>query len=501
MTLTDAATFVHYPFAWAKTVPERVAIRGESEAVTYADLCRRAVGVAEALRAMGVAKGNRVAVCVAHKPDFVVAVLGSMLSGAMAVPIFDPTPAAQAHIISDSRATAVLHDAAITPEPSVLVGVKTVPVNVPSSSSAAEPMLDELTGSDPAGLLYTSGTQGRSKGVIVSHDNLLITARYLNAFMELTVDAIEYISSPLHHAFGLGRARCVLVAGGTMVLARDPFNAAKMMSSLRAHRCTALSGVAATFALLLERFRDGFAELIGQLRWMEIGSQPMQVGQKEELLRLFPNARIAFNYGMTEAMRSPLLDLARDCPHLASSGKAAPGTAVRIVDDAGVPLAAGIPGIIEVAGAHVALGYWGREDLWKVRFKDGWFRTDDYGTLDATGYLHYIARRDDLINIAGEKIDPTELERAFGAAFPDLVIFVSVEPDDIRGEAPVLCIEDNGVVPPAWSEIRRLLVGTVANRFLPQRAYVLPAIPRTSSGKIQRARLRQIIQEGAARKL
>ncbi len=179
-------------------------------------------------------------------------------------------------------------------------------------------------------------------------------------------------------------------------------------------------------------------------------------------------------------------------------GRAAPGNALRVCDDDGGELPSGTTGTVEVSGPHVAAGYWRNQGAWLERFRDGWFQTDDAGWLDGEGYLHFVGRRDDLINCGGEKLSPISIEQRLDKhlALSTFCICSITDPDGIFGEVPVLCIE--GEMPDGfdWPALRAALAGDLAPSETPRRVVSLPAFPRTGNNKIQRRALRRMIEAG-----
>ncbi|MBI4969567.1 MAG: acyl--CoA ligase [Rhodospirillales bacterium] len=479
-------------------------ILSRHSALTYGDVSDRVASVQASLRTRGIEPGDHVALCLDRKADFVVGLLAVLGIGAVAVPIDTRDGDGQAWLLRHSEVRLVLHDDALVPGTAERAGV-------PGQAFLAAPESADANGrtmaavdcneSTPAAILYTSGTQNQRKGVILSHANLVAPARYMNSFMGVDSSIVEYVSSPLEHAFGFGRLRCVIVAGGGMVFDDGSFNAARLLASMRSVAVNALSGVAASVALLVERALAELAPFSHRLRWMEIGSQSLQRDHKIALAKLFPKACLVQNYGMTEAVRCTMVDFGHDPERLVTCGRASPGTGIRIRGENGEPAPVGQSGVIEVRGPQVALGYWRAQPLWDARLSQGWFESDDVGFLDVDGYLHYVSRRDDLINLGGEKISPLDLENAFRSALEGVEFAVCGidDPERLRGEVPILCLKRAPEAIADWSELRRRLIGCVANRFLPRAAYLVDPLPRTALGKIQRRKLRHLVEAGQVR--
>jgi long-chain acyl-CoA synthetase len=484
--------------AHAARHPDRAALICGGTHLSYAELARRQQRLAAALAGRGIGAGAHVALAIDDKIDFIAALLATLSLGAVAVPLDVRESQPRNWILADSAAVLLLHDRAAMPAdcPS---GIGLLPAD------ADAPPADIAMPVEPgqvAAILYTSGTQNVRKGVSLSHGNLMESAAYMNAFMGIDASIIESVSSPLDHAFGFGRIRAVLLAGGTAVMDNGTFNAARVLAGIERHACTAFSGVAASVAVLIEHGGAMLESIAGRLRWMEVGSQSLLTEHRNRLRDLFPGAILVQNFGMTEAVRCTMLDFAADLGHLKSCGRPSPGTALRIVDEDGSELAPRQPGIIEVRGPQVALTYWGRDELWRERCRDGWFQSDDFGYVDEDGYLYYLSRRDDLINIAGEKVSPLDIEdvlRPLMGGRPFAVCAMN-DPDRLRGEVPAVCLARADLAEFNWPDIRKRLAGHLPNKHWPKAVFTLDALPRTTIGKVQRKRLRQAIEAGEASK-
>ncbi len=490
-------------FHWAERAPERTLAICGSRRLSYGALAHQISNTAAFLAASGVGPGDRVAIRSADKIAFMVAAMGVMARGAIAVPLDAPDSEGQASVIADCTPTLVLAD------DGALAGCRVSTRSI--TEAAADPAPGPVAGSinpaalpdQPAAILYTSGTQNRRKGVLLSNSNLMESARFINSFFGYDESVVEYVVAPLEHAFGFCRFRCVIETGGTIVFDNGPFNALKVVRALDAHGCNAVASVAACLAILIKDFAPHLDRFAEHIRWVEIGSQTLQREYKDRLCQAWPRAKLVQNFGMSEAVRSTMVDLNAELTHRDSCGRAVPGVDVRVTDETGVPVPAGTPGIVEIRGPQVALSYWGRDDLWRERLNDGWFRSDDIGYLNGEGYLHYVSRRDDLINMSGEKISPLDLETAFrmrmdGQSF---CVCAAADPGQIRGEAPVLCLEGHAFHGATFAELRKRLAGTVPNRHLPQMAVRLPEFPRTGVGKIQRPKLRRMIEANTVERI
>lgn len=481
----------------AAEAPERAAIICGDSVVSYAALRDAAHRLAGGLIARGLSPGMNAGIIVGDKTTFITTVLAVFSAGAVAVLIDATEPEAQMELVRQTDVTLVVGDDLMK------ITSKDAPdIIFASTTDEGSSALPVVNANDLATIMFTSGTQSHRKGVMLTHRNLMASAHSINSRMSVTEEIVEYVSSPLDHAFGYARVRCILTAGGTIVLNNGSFVVTRLLSSMEKWSCNSLSAVAATMATLLNYSGDAMAKFGTKVKWVEIGSQSLSAKHRSQMRELFPNAVLIQNFGMTEAVRCTLLDFNRETDHWLSCGRPAPGVEIRICDEQRMPLPIGRQGIIETRGAHVTIGYWNDPDATAQRVSsDGWFQSDDFGLVDTEGYLHYISRRDDLINVAGEKVSPLVLEEAIrGVLTADekFVICAISDPEGRRGEVPALCLQ--GDAPYPWSQLVKRILGKLPNKHLPHLGFLLAELPRTKLGKLQRAKLRRVIESGDARR-
>lgn len=349
---------------------------------------------------------------------------------------------------------------------------------------------------DPAQIVFSSGTEGRPKGIVISHRNLADVTGRLNAVMAVNSDIREYIGVPVTYSFGLGRARAVAAAGGAFFLP-ERFDPLEIRDMLATGQINAVSAVPSLWRQLLAT--PGVIGALGaRMRWIEIGSQYMSAADKLALRELFPNARIVQHYGLTEASRSTFLDISAADPEvLESVGQATGAVQMRITDE----------GAIAIRGDHVALGVLDDDGLIQpLTDADGWLTTRDRGEI-RDGHLYYLGRLDDQINVGGIKLPAEGLETRIRALVPAAGDHIAVAPipDPARGEAVLLAIEKSmGDHAALIEEAARLIltrsgisIGPGVNA--PLKVLHVDHLPRTGSDKIQRRLLPALWQQETAR--
>ncbi len=342
----------------------------------------------------------------------------------------------------------------------------------------------------PAQVTYTSGTEGKPKGIVLSYANLADAAERIIDQMGLTADVREYVGVPVNYSFGIARIRAVSAVGGRSYLPSRGFDPLELSRMLKSGEVNALSAVPTLLRILLQT-KTVIGDAGGNLRWLEIGSQYMSAAEKRGIRELFPNARIVQHYGLTEASRSTFLQISNAPDNvLESVGKAVGQTEVAISPE----------GRIHIRGPHVARWRVDADSLKGMCNAEGWLETNDLGHIE-DGYLYYDGRADDLINIGGVKINPDTLEARIGQILGQGGRIAAVKvPDALRGEGVLVATETSGITADqlrtAAAEALKEL-GIVAGDAL--HAKVVPAIPRTATGKpLRRLLAEEFIEEAKA---
>ncbi|MET0588110.1 MAG: AMP-binding protein [Novosphingobium sp.] len=342
----------------------------------------------------------------------------------------------------------------------------------------------------PAQVTFTSGTEGKPKGIVLTYSNLADAAERIIDQMGLTPEVREYVGVPVTYSFGIGRIRAVSAAGGQSYLPSRGFDPLELARMLKEGQVNALSAVPTLLRILLHT-----PAVIGdagkKLRWLEIGSQYMTGAEKRGIRELFPNARIVQHYGLTEASRSTFLQISEVPDELLESvGQAVGETEVGI----------SAAGRIRIRGPHVARWRVDGDQLQDLCGPDGWLETSDLGHMEG-GYLYYDGRADDLINIGGIKINPDALQ----ARISQLLgqggkIVVAKVPDSLRGEGVLVVAESTDLAVDrlrSASDDALQELGVHAGDALHVR--IMTAIPQTATGKpLRRLLTEEFIQMNEA---
>jgi long-chain acyl-CoA synthetase len=468
--------------------PDRVALRSGTACVSFRELRRRILTAAGTLARAGVGRGDRVLLCGTNGQDWVTAYFAIHAAGAVSVPVdIDASPATLAHALDDSGPKAVISDRpgvgpTLVRLPLTDFGIDGEPAERADASLPTD--LDEV-----ADILYTTGTSGRPKGVVLTHGNIAHAALNIATFLGQSSDDLELVPVPLSHSFGLGRLRCMALVGTALILEHGLRNPRVILDYLGEGGATGLALVPAGFEVLRRLAKDGFAAAGRGLRYVEIGSAPMSPELRAWLVRSLPRARLCHHYGLTEASRAAFLQLDAETPP-GAIGAASPNVEIAIRDPDGRPLPPGSEGELCVRGAMVMREYLKQPELTREVLRDGELRTGDIGYADHTGRIFLVGRMSDIINVGGLKVAPVEVEEVLStyAGVQD-VACVGV-PDPIAGERvkAFVCASQplSSAALATWLRDQGL-----SPHKIPVAFEVVEVIPRTSSGKIARAELRR----------
>ncbi len=329
-----------------------------------------------------------------------------------------------------------------------------------------------------AQILFTSGTEGEPKGVILTHRNLADTVKRLNAVMNVTNEIREYVGIPVYHSFGFARCRAICAAGGKAFIPARGFNPMEINSMLESGQINAISAVPSLWRVLLQT-QSISALAASRVRWIEIGSQSMDASEKKRLRALFPNATIVQHYGLTEASRSTFLEIHKATDEqLQSVGKPFGDVEIDIAAD----------GRIKVRGPHISNCILTNASATDPRDADGWITTNDLGSI-RDGFLYFQGRADDVINCGGIKIAPDTLELGIRNSIGNSGdLAVCRVPHPLRGDG--ILVAATSQVLASDTQIVDSAVAVAASLGVNARdaTYVIRvnALARTDNGKVKR---------------
>ena len=466
--------------------PQALALISSSkEQVTYSDLLERIMQAAAFLQANGLRKGDCIALSAQTELDFVYVYFAAHLLEVINVVVdANANPKKLAYILDLTK-------------PKLAFGFETgkcvsLKYNQIEYGKQLEPIdVKYMSVDDTADIVFTTGTTGLPKGVMLSHFNIFSSADNINGFIGNSEHEVEVLGLPLCHSFGLGRLRCTLIKGATMVLVGSFANLKLFFGAMEEFHATGFGMVPAVWAYIRKFSGTRISKFAHQLKYIEIGSATMPIDSKKELCELFPNTRICMHYGLTEASRSAFMEFHENMDKLNTIGKpVSEKVDIQIFDENGIKMANGEQGEICVKGNIVTKSYFRQEENVNAFFGD-YFRTGDVGYRDTDGNFYLAGRRKELINVGGKKVSPQEVEDAICSLGVEDCICIGMEdPNGILGEVPKVYIVKNGTNM-SFEEIRRKLLSLLEDYKIPVAFDWIDEIPKTSSGKKQRLSLRK----------
>ncbi len=474
--------------AHAANNPDKTAVVVGDNRVTYAGLTDNVGRAALFLRSCGLERGDRVMLAANKEVEFIYCYLAAHLLGLVNVVVDSASPQERIDYI-----VSVTHPALVLGNGISVDGCRPAAFDAIDWSAcetqAAAPA--GATAGDVADVMFTTGTTGVPKGVCLSHANVAASARNTNGFIGTDAGDIEALALPLSHSFGLGRLRCVLMAGATIVLVNNFANLKTFFNVIEQEYVTGFGMVPAAWQYIKRLSGRRIARFAEQLRYVEIGSAAMPVEDKRLLMELLPHTRLCMHYGLTEASRALFTEFHAAADHLESVGRPSSDRVEAVVlDDEGNAVPDGVDGEICVRGNMVTGSYLLPDDNRGAFFGD-WFRTGDWGHRAANGDFFLTGRKKELINVGGEKVSPVAIEQAImRLGIADCACIAVPDPNGVLGEVPkaFLCRTAGA---PSIEEVKAGLTQLLPAHEIPVEWEWVDNIPRTASGKIQRLKLKQ----------
>ncbi len=473
-----------------KLFPERLALIQDGLQLTYSELDARANRVASWLSAQGVAAGTRIALLWSNDARYVEALLGTMRTGAVAVPLnVKLGDDALRYVLQDSESTGILAGPTWADRARALSAELAAPglVGLPENWESSDTDYPRVR-FDPDQVCfqpYTSGSTGRPKGVLLSHRGQLWCADIVRKWEMVDETDRALVSAPLYHK-NAGVTLKVFLAAGASVVVLPQFEVEATLINIERHRCTYFGGVPAMFRLLLAHpGLDNFD--LSSLRFATVGSADVPEDLVEEFEGRF-RIPLINGYGLTEGGPDVFI-----CPRYGirknnSLGPPLPDCEVRILDpnDPGRELPVDEVGELWVRNPGVTLGYNKLPELTAARIRDGWLATGDLMRHDEDDYFYFMGRKDDLLNVGGENVYPREVE-AILLTHPLIrdcaVVGIS---HALKGTVPVAAVLPTQAEAVDEASVKQFFLERGPAYAHPRRVVFVDAMPLGSTGKLDR---------------
>ena len=456
--------------------------------------------VASGLNKLGISKGDRVALLIGNRPEFVIAIYALSRLGAISVPISvrEQAPGI-AHVLDHSGAQLLLFDPAYKaqlPSPDRLKNcmsfIATGNCNTPWNdlqSADPTPVVD-VCETDVAFIIYTSGTTGKPKGAIIAHVNLVHSALLYEQVMQLGDSERSIVAVPMTHVTGLtGLIAAMARCAGALIIAPD-FKAEEFVNLAEAEMMTHTVLVPAMYNLILRR-TDLDEYDLSHWRIGGFGGAPMPAPTIERISDILPSLGLMNLYGATETACALLvMPYDQTAGRIEQVGRAAPGAEVTIMNDQNVECPTGEAGEIWLRSATVSPGYWQDDTATSSAFVDGYWRSGDIGIMDNDGYYSVLDRIKDMINRGGFKIYSAEIESVLANHPSVLESAVVAKPCPVLGErVHAFVTVKNELIKP--TELAQYCKEQLADYKRPETFTIQKKpLPRNANGKLLKREMR-----------
>lgn len=497
--------------------PDKTALRFLGETTTWSELDRRVTALAGFLHKRGVAFGDRVLILMLNRTEFLEAVLATNKLGAIAVPVnFRMTPAEIAFLVSDCAAKVIVTESVLAKVATAVRGIDaTLATVIVAGGSSEDGTFDyedavaeggavsprevtvDIPNDSPALIMYTSGTTGKPKGAVLTHNNLagqVMTLLFTNG-ADINND-IGFIGVPFFHIAGVGSIVSGLLLGRPTVLyPLGAFDPNELLDVLQAEKVTGIFLVPAQWQAVCAAQQANPREL--KLRFLSWGAAPASDTLLKQMSETFPGAQILAAFGQTEMSPVTCMLLGDDAIRkLGSVGKVIPTVSARIVDEDMNDVPIGQVGEIVYRAPTLMEGYWNNPKATADAFAGGWFHSGDLVRQDEEGYIWVVDRKKDMIISGGENIYCAEVENVL-AAHPDIVeVAVIGRAHEKWGEVPVAvavlrsslgATSRQGL---ALADLEEFLGDRLARYKHPKALEIVDALPRNPAGKVLKTELR-----------
>lgn len=495
----------------AERQPGKVALSDDRLELTFDQLCQRARALSAYLQGKGVQHGDRVAVMLHNSIDYIALLHATAVGGFCIVPVNTRYGAAElSFLINDCRPKVVIYDSDFTDlvtqarnnladagqGAGQTAWLDHLPADLPDDSrlGPVERRFGTAEDDDVAIIMYTSGTTSTPKGAMLTQGNL--SANAVNYIMELGIDASarSILATPLFHIGGFGVVNGpILYAGGSLhILPR--FDTDAVIDVLDRQRPTHLFLLSAMWVGLTDHQRFGALNM-PYVTFVQTAAAPLGEWRQALIRKVFPNAQFSWGFGMTESCVTTIKNryTSEIANHPGSIGYLWRHVQYRLVDDGGavLPDQRG-PGELHVKGPTVFKGYWNQPELTaQVLDKNGWLRTGDIIRLDDEGFVYFMGRSKDMIKTGGENVAALEVENCLAGHTDVREAAAFGLPHEYWGEELVAAVVPAKGKEPDIEALRAHCRSALSPFKVPKRIFVVDSLPQSSSGKVQKFRLKE----------
>ncbi len=479
---------------YGKLYGQKAAVVTKRESITYSQLSEMCLRMAQYLR-NEVKEKETVLLQALPESRYVAAYLALHLLGVVVVPVeYRTNGRSIVQIQKNTDAVMLIADEKTLNQVSEYCGAESLIKvlnyrEIEEGQISGEKFFPRGKNEDVYDILYTTGTTGTSKGVMTTRKSVLAAIHNEIEGTQLCEKDVLFIPIPLNHSFGIGKLRAILYVGGTVVLQNGVGMTGDLKRVMESNRCTAMLCVPSALRVIYTQAGEKIFDIMGKLRFIEVASAPFPEEMKRALMKYLPNTHIINRYGSTETPAAIYLDVYETPDKLSSIGKALSGVKIKVVDDDGNEIVNSDrkhAGRLAISGDMLMQGYYGNSQATEEVLRNGWVYSKDIAYMDDDGYLFLIGRADDVINVGGLKVAPTEIEE-IAMEREEIVDCICVPVyDETTQNALQLCVVLKDGASLDEKDIKKFFMNRVESYKVPKIIRQISEVPRTYNGKIDR---------------
>lgn len=475
---------------YSMETPDNLCVADENFEYTYREMWQKVEMYATALIKRNVKKEDKIVVECTQDARYMMLCLACQRIGAVIVPVENKTmPEKVSQIVADVNAKYFFTE-------NIKTGLEQeccIDSLEQETVETIEQKIPYPVGDDIAEILFTTGTTGKAKGIVLSNENNIAIAENIICGTAKEKNCIELIFFPLSHSHGIRSCYANLLNGSASVIAKNIMNLKWIFSTIEKYKVTALDMSPNAAHILLKLSKGALADYKDQITCVQVGTAFLDEELKTEMIKILPNSRLYNFYGSTESGRVCVLDFSKIREKEGCIGKPSVNARFMMTDETRNPIQTSRehPGLIAVSGKMNMVGYLNDKELTEKTKHDGYIYTNDLGYIDQDGYVFVLGRTDDIINYKGIKIMPEEIEKQ-ALRYQEVVDCACVAEDNkMCGQIPKLFVQvkDKNIFKEV--ELMKFLSSVIEVSRMPQKVVVTDEIPRTSNGKILRRKLRE----------
>lgn len=483
----------------AKSNPMKVGFQTNTRSFTYSQMLQHCIQMTEFLKNRGARKGTHIGLLLNNEERFIFSLFGGLLLDCVIVPIpyFSTDAEIEQIIINCNVSICITTRMEIINSLSVpgLFWISDVEMSHnPTTSLLLDSSYESKDEQQLALLLSTSGSTGQPKIVMLSHDNVVSNAMNHGERIAYTHSDVFLITMPVHFSSTIVTQilSCIYLKTNFFI-STLPLMSRAMMNYIKRFGISAFSCVPTMIISLINEMEHNRTPPFDQIRTIVISGAALHRDTLKKASHYFPSAHFIQTYGLTEA--SPRVSMMNRTDNYLSAGHAVDGVLIQIVDEMGVRLANQEVGEIWVKGRNIMLGYYQNIDATQKVLSNGWLKTGDLGYLDENDRLHIVGREKNIIIVGGSNVYPEEIEEALSHIPQIDEVIVVGEEDEIFGEVPIAYIKLMNGTSLAAKVIRKYCQTYLSNYKIPRRFYSVDHIPKTNTGKLHRAKMKNVHQK------